>query len=140
MEVGVQGRGVTRTVLRVHRWAIKLPGGHGGYSPERLLRGWLANRSEWKDRHRPDVIAPVFSLGGFLNVYPLADALVTGVEPQPWNVFCGYSHEEAKWSSWGCFDGRWLLLDYDRAWQPEGRGWVGRWYYGRMERRFAPSS
>lgn len=141
--MSIDRSGVTRTVMLTRRSAIKVP---------KSVRGWLANRSEWKQRNRPDVARPTWSLLFFAQRYPLA--LFTGwwdpedchipaavpsgllVDPEEdWDPHapCGHSNEEAKGSSWGRYEGKWLLIDYDRAWQ-EPRGFVGGLYYGRQER------
>lgn len=131
----ILGSGVTRTVHKVGPWAVKRPGGWGGYRPAALLRGWLANRSEWKQRHRPDVARPRWTLFYIVQGYPIGrlpdqylfDLLVSG-----WLRACGYSAEEAKPSSWAYFD-RPRLIDSDRAWQ-HPRGIIGAIYYGNQER------
>ena len=138
--------GITRTVFVVGRWAIKVPSLRHRY----LLRGWLANRSEWKQRRRPDVARPIITLGHLVTVFPRAQEIgawepedcperalwPSGLDVDEWDPHqpCGHSTEEAKGSSWGRFGDRWLLIDYDRAWQ-DPRGAVGAAYYGRQERR-----
>lgn len=125
--------GVTRSVILTERLAIKLPWGQG-HMP---LRGWMANRSEWHQRYRLDVNPPGASL---LHLALVSRRISTvddweqwDLEVMPWLVFCGYSAEEAKPSSWGLFNDRWLLIDYDRCWQ-HPRGLVGGIYYWNQER------
>lgn len=136
-------RGVTRTVVLTKRWAFKLPGGLG----HAWLRGWLANRSEWRQRNRPDVARPRLTLCHLVVVFPRAihtgsDRLDPIEQELPlWTQDGRYSAEEAKPSSWGAFDCpcgcgylRWMLVDFDRAWQQDSRGLVGSLYFGRQER------
>lgn len=130
-------RGVTRTVVVGRHYAVKVPSVRHRY----VIRGWLANRSEWKQRRRLDIVRPVLTLGHLALVYPTADGLMSERE---WSlqrhvlIRDGYSHEEAKASSWGRFGGRWLLLDFDRAWQPP-LGIIGGLYFGHEERLAARS-
>lgn len=125
----VNRSGVTRTVIVTRRWAVKLAWGRCG-----PLRGWLANRSEWVRRDRPRVLAASFTLCHFITWYRRADEVGTwDPEDAPQASMRRLRTEERKGSSWGRFGGRWLLIDYDRAWQ-DPRGWVGGWYYGRQER------
>lgn len=98
------------------------------------VRGWLANRSEWQQRHRPDVARPIATFLHLAVVYPRADALAPSCDQwQRTMVTVGYRPEEAKPSSWGRFGGGWRLVDFDRAWQYP-RGWVGGLYYWNQER------
>lgn len=117
--------GITRTVLLVGPWAVKVPSARH----RMIVRGWLGNRSEWIQRWRSDVNPPLVTLGYLVNVYRRADWTGAGCEGLP----DGYDGDEAKPSSWGRFPSGWLLIDYDRAWQAP-HGLVGRVYYGRQER------
>jgi hypothetical protein len=131
--------GVTRLVILVGPWALKLP--RGMFRDRRWfgwwIRGWLANRSEWRQRHRSDVCPLMATVGHFVLIARRGEP----VDREAWEdsvvdvlVDYGYSWEEAKASSWARFDGRALLVDFDRAWQQGDRGWIGGWYYGRQER------
>ena len=127
--------GVTRTVVLTKRYAIKLPWGQG----HSVLRGWLANRSEWKQRRRPDVLRPVLTLGHFVVVFPRVSTYVEWGASFVWNftkfVLPDYPDgDEAKESSWGLHDMKFVLIDFDRAWESPGRGIVGGLYYGNQER------
>jgi hypothetical protein len=117
-------RGVTRVVFVGRRWAVKMPS--VGYAWG--VRGWLANRSEWRQRRRRGVARPVLTLGHVVLVMPVAERIGR------WDSVAGEG-DEAKPSSWGWFGDRgWLLVDFDRAWEQDDRGWVGGLYYGRQER------
>mgnify|MGYP001560855129 CR=1 FL=1 len=130
--------GVTRTVFVGRRWAVKVPSLHH----RNLVRGWLANRSEWRQRHRTDVYRPLLTLGHLALVFPAANELaVEGdwAEPTFDGPWTGHedieeNRDERKPSSWGRFGNRWLIIDFDRAWQQHDRGLIGRLYYGRQER------
>lgn len=149
---GINTSGVTRIVLLAGKYAIKVP------YPRKPLRGWLANRSEWIQRDRPDVNRPILTIGHLAAVYPRVlfqgtwdpencpfQAVVpSGLEPdEDWDPHTpsGYSREEAKGQSWGHGGQawghgtriRWCLIDWDRAWQ-HPRGWIGGLYYWKQER------
>lgn len=134
--------GVTRTVYVGRRWAFKVPrldlaGLRPGQHRVGLVRGWLANRSEWRQRHRPDVARPVATLGHLVLVMPAADHVPPNDSPPPcapaW--WPGESADEAKGSSWGLFGTEWKLIDFDRAWTEHDRGLVGRLYYAGQARK-----
>jgi hypothetical protein len=134
--------GTNRTVLLSDRWAFKLPWGQG-HSP---VRGWLANRSEWRQRLRPDVCRPRWTLGHVVLVMPRAartaeEMLEHGDQCPPsfrlWIravIGCDGESDETKPCSWGWFGHRWLLIDFDRAWDESDRGLVGGLYYWNQER------
>lgn len=121
--------GITRNVILTRHWAIKVPNSYAWG-----VRGWLANRSEWRQRRRPDVNPPVFTLAYVVSVYRRAVTFTAfrETDPGPWQTHQG---DEAKPSSWGCPPASsWRLIDYDRAWAQEDRGWIGALYFGRQER------
>lgn len=124
---------MTRTVFVGRRWAMKVPTLR---YRRNMLRGWLANRSEWRQRKRRDVARPVATLFHLVLVMP--SAYCTGDQLQgklegPWFDRAG---DEAKPCSWGWFRDRgWRLVDYDAAWEPGDRGLVGGVYYWIQERR-----
>lgn len=112
---------MTRTVILVSRWAIKVPSGRGVGLDATSLRGrlagiasgLLANRSEydwsaygaWRGK-----VAPVTHswLGGFVQVYrrcaPLPpECLLPQLDPCPGDV---------KPDNFGLLDGRVVRLDY----------------------------
>jgi hypothetical protein len=115
--------GVNRTVVLAGRWAFKLPWGLGRVP----VRGWLANRSEWRQRTRPDVCRPRWTLGHVVLVMPRAEE-IWGEDLDGYF----YSGDEAKADSWGRFGDRWALIDFDRSW--DDRGFIGRLYWGNQER------
>lgn len=115
--------GVTRWVLLIGPWAIKIP---------KNFRGWLANQSEWRQRKRIDVARPKLTLVHFLVVFPRADEIGRW-GPEDFVRRHEYSLEESKGSSWGKFGGVWMLIDYDRAWQ-HPRSLIAWPYYWNQER------
>lgn len=130
--------GVTRLVIVTRRYVVKMPR-FRSYA----VRGWLANRSEWQQRRRAGVAAPLVTVAHLLTLYRRADE-VGNWDPELAPGFARVfrvdddgtqqlNYEESKGSSWGRFGDRWLLIDYDRAWE-EPRGLVGKIYYGRQER------
>lgn len=127
------GRGITRYVVGVGPYAIKLPWGYG----RSVLRGWLANRSEWRQRHCPDVNPPFLTLGHFVLVSRRAEQPISDewweANIRPWLVRT-YCAEESKPCSWGLTADGWRLIDFDRAWHADDRGLIGGVYYGRQER------
>lgn len=139
--------GVTRVVFLAGRWAVKVPRCHGfGRSTFwELTRGWLANRSEWRQRDRPGVARPIFTVCHFVVVYPrclplplemqldleaIHDAESASVYRDGHEAF---DLEETKPSSWKMLDGAPVLVDFDRAWEDHDRGWVGQLYYWRQD-------
>ena len=124
-------RGVTRTVFLTCRWAVKVPGGYGGM----LVRGWLANRSEWRQRHRRRVCRPVLSLLHFVLVMPRAQHVGWIDDSQQTGPWDGCRGDKAKPSSWGWFGDRYLLIDYDLSWRVD-RGIIGGIYFGWQEWRY----
>lgn len=114
--------GVTRRVVLTKRWAIKLARGY---------RGILANESEWRQRRRPQVNRPLFDLLHVVQVSRRADHLAG----PNWSheLLRRHSGDEEKPSSWGNFNGQWLLIDFDRAWE-QPRSLLARPYYARQER------
>lgn len=144
-------RGVTRTVFVGPRWAVKVPrlqmdrpsGWRAVHSEIGwVVRGWLANRSEWRQRHRADVARPVLTFGHFAVVFPAAievgDDRLTDPGPGPWvgfeDIEDGRRRDELKPSSWGRFPDGWRIIDFDRAWDQNGRGIIGSLYFGNQER------
>lgn len=116
--------GVTRTVIVVGRWAVKVPTGRGvGVRPRTMrgrlagvCRGVLANQAEhtWHS-YQPWVgrVAPVLHswLAGLVQVYPRCELLADGdrgplprLDPCPGDV---------KPDNYGRWRGRVVRLDYD---------------------------
>lgn len=127
-------QGTCRTVVLTDRWAFKLPWGLG----RNPVRGWLANRSEWRQRDRLKVCRPRCTFAHLVLVMPRA--ICTGVdmwgadEELSEELESHFSSDERKASSWGLFEEGWLLVDYDRCYQAQDRGLVGRLYWGNQER------
>lgn len=125
--------GITRHVLVGRRLAVKWPSSYQWF-----VRGWLANRSEWKQRDRVGVNRPLVTLGHVVLVVRSARVVpdnewASGPWRFPGEEVPWADGDEAKVSSWGWFASGWRLIDFDRAWE-HPRGLVGSLYYGRQER------
>lgn len=113
-------RGITRTVILIRRYAIKVPslrpGLHAGLRGrlESFAKGYLANQSEYRwSAYEPwaGQIAPVRHswLAGMIQVYPRCEPLPRGsrvprLDPEP---------GDRKPDNFGVLDGRVVRLDYD---------------------------
>jgi hypothetical protein len=150
--VKVVTTGITRVVLLVGPVALKFPRPrwdgdreYGNRPGRTFLRGWLANQSEWRQRHRHDVVTPLATVAHLVLVMPRADYVGTLTMETacwvPWPVGAEAAAaemqsrgDEIKPSSWGRFGQKWLLIDFDRAWEPALQGRLGRLYYRRQQR------
>lgn len=130
--------GVTRSVLIGRIWVYKIAKGRSS-----LIRGVIANRSEWHQRDRTDVARPAWTFLYLIQCYPKASYVPHWSQRGPWDNhpprpsddddWSGWHGDEYKASSWGRFRDRWLLIDYDRGHQE--RDWlIGKLYYGNQER------
>lgn len=135
------GRGVTRSVYKVGNKAVKLPVGLGGFKPWNIIRGLMANQSEWKQRNkRDDIVKPLWTVLYIIQVYPIAEPLVS--DPSLWNVAMrlelieqGYSAEEASHTAWMWLNDRLFLVDYDRS-DEEPRTRLARLYFWNEDRKY----
>jgi hypothetical protein len=126
-------RGATRVILIGSRWAVKIPAADYSWG----LRGWLANRSEWRQRRRTDVIRPIVSFAHLVVVFPAALEIGDDDEDRvgPWSSMAPSRYpDESRANSWGRFEDGWRLVDFDRCWDREDRGIVGGLYFARLER------
>lgn len=102
--------GYSRTVLLLHRWAIKLPRLGAGWRP--FLWGLLSNMAErdvWHRTRDPGLCPILFSLpGGFGVVMPRA----TDVGSEAPDYLAGLTGYDHKPSSYGRLNGRVVALDY----------------------------
>lgn len=139
----VETSGVTRIVIIGRRWAVKIPhlmlfvpnqSNRFGW----MVRGWLANRSEWRQRRRTDVARPVLTLGHLIVVFPAATAVGRGDRSGPWDNWDDIPddrlRDERKPSSWGMFTDGWRIIDYDRSWEANHMGIIGWLYYANQRR------
>jgi hypothetical protein len=135
------GRGVTRSVYKVGNKAVKLPNGYAGYLPWKLLRGIMANQSEWNQRKtRDDIVKPLWTIFWVVQAYPIAKAPESG--QTMWDVAMrlelieqGYSAEEAHYMAWMWLDDRLLLVDYDRS-DEEPRTRLAKLYFWNEDRKY----
>lgn len=126
--------GVTRVVVLVGPWAIKIVRLRSSMG---FIRSWLANESEWRRRRAPGVNGPIATVVHLIAVYPRAEEIGRwDPEDCPFPV---EGNEERKGSSWGRVDGRWLLVDFDRAWEERTWpvGWLYYWNQDRLGRKWA---
>jgi hypothetical protein len=122
--VRVVRTGVTRTVILVGRWAVKVPSLRAyGDGLKGVLwsfcRGVLANQSETEwcgyDRY-VDNVAPVRRswLGGVVNVYPRCSPLLDNIEEKDYPDV-GPHPTDAKRENVGWLGERLVWLDYDMS-------------------------
>jgi hypothetical protein len=132
--ITVRRDGVTRLVVLVGRWAIKIVRLD---STMGFVRSWLANESEWRRRRAQGVNAPIWTVVHLVAVYPRADEI--GCWDPEDCPFPADGNEERKGSSWGRFGDRWLLVDFDRAWQQPRSliGWLYYWNQDRLGRKWS---
>lgn len=121
MSLHVVRTGITRTVILVGRYAVKVPSLRGGSSGDRLASfcdGILANKAErtWHD-YEPwrGRVAPVLRswAGGIIQVYPRCDPLPAGrweeASDVPWLDPDPGDH---KAENLGLLNGRVVFVDY----------------------------
>lgn len=120
--------GVSRTVVLVARWAVKVPslrGGTGGY------RGWLtgmmwsftrgiqANISEaewWRNDHDDGLCPVLWSLLGLVNVYPRCDAVDENTRDIDYDKIARFlPATDKKVSNLGWLGPRLMWVDYDMS-------------------------
>lgn len=118
-------RGVTRCVVVGHRWAFKFP----RLSMHFGVRGWLANRSEWRRRNIEGINRPLLNVGNFCVIFQAADEVRDG-GVGPWE---GQPGDYAKPHNWGLFGDEWRLLDYEQCWKDRG-GIIARIYWWNSDR------
>lgn len=121
-------RGVTRTVLLIGRWAVKVPSlrACGGGLRGRMWgfsRGVQANLSEQEwCRHLNDAPEPLVCpvrwslLGGIVNIYPRCDPVPCGPDGEPLIALPPLDMlplGDAKPSNFGVLNGQPVWIDYD---------------------------
>lgn len=93
------------------------------------VRGWLANRDEWRRRDALGVNRPVRSLWHFCVISAAADEIGEG-GCGPWD---GQPGDYIKPKNWGRFGDEWRLLDYEQCWEDRG-GIIARIYWWNSDR------
>lgn len=118
-------RGVTRTVLLVGRWAVKVPSVRTHDNGLRgvlwsLCRGITANQSEaeWSGHHAG--LCPVLlSLAGLVNVYPRCEPVDCELAEAEYDAIGFVGPTDRKPQNVGVLGGRLVWLDYDQSWNDQ---------------------
>lgn len=114
-------RGITRTVLLVGRWAIKIPSlrAHDGGISGVLwswTRGVQANLSEVGWSNSPGTCPVIWSLAGLVNVYPRCDPVIEDLGDEEYRAIGFLGPVDPKPSNVGLLDGHLVWIDYDMSW------------------------
>lgn len=116
--VEVNRRGVTRTVLLIGRWAVKIPSLRGGSIGRRWMRSLVwgidANLREIEWSGMPNVCPVRWSLLGLVNVYPRCAPLPADRDlvAADWEAL-GMEHlSDRKRENVGLLGGHLVWLDY----------------------------
>lgn len=114
-------RGVTRTVLLAHRWAIKVPSLRSHGEGVRgtlwsLARGLNANLSELQWSGTPGTCPVLWTLAGVVNVYPRCDPVTWELTDADYDGTGFIGPGDRKPHNVGMLDGRLVWLDYDLNW------------------------
>lgn len=118
-------RGVTRTVLLIGRWAIKVPslcthdqGLKGALWS--FCRGVSANQSEaeWSGYHE-GLCPVVFTAAGLLNVYPRCQPVEQDLADADYDAIGFAGPTDRKPANVGILNGRRVWLDYDMNWNDQ---------------------
>lgn len=125
LDVKLCRRGVTRTVLLIGRWAIKVPTIRGLGDPKMkgarcasFARGVLANRSELEWSGTEGVNPVVWSWRCVINVYRRAEPVIVVDETFDFDAICPEWKiiGDRKSENIGLVDGRIVWLDFDLSW------------------------
>ena len=113
--------GMTRTVLLVGRWAIKLPSLRSyGDGPAGVLwsvtRGIQANLSEREWSGSPGTCPVVWSAAGVVNVYPRCDPVMAEPTDAEYAATGVLGPVDKKRQNVGWLAGRLVWVDYDMSW------------------------
>lgn len=114
-------RGLTRTVLLIGRWAVKVPSirAHGDGVSGMLwswTRGVQANLSECQWSSSPGTCPVRWSLAGLVNIYPRCDAVTGELTEDEYQGIGFLGPVDPKSSNVGLLDGRLVWIDYDMSW------------------------
>ena len=113
-------KGITRTVLLVGRWAVKVPSlrAHGDGARGvlwSLSRGLQANLSEAEWAGTPGVCPVVLSVFGVVNVYRRCRP-VSAEHEIDWDAIGFLGPMDRKHDNVGWLDRSIVLIDYDMSW------------------------
>lgn len=118
-------RGITRTVLLIGPWAVKIPALNGRSSPTLLdikgalwgiSRGIQANLSE-REWSQCEGVCPVrWTLFGLVNVYPRADLVTHELTEDEYEAIGFIGSTDRKPQNVGLLNGKLVWIDYDMSW------------------------
>lgn len=118
-------RGITRTVLLVGKWAIKVPSlraheaGLTGLLWS-ISRGILANQSELEWSGQPGLCPVRFSFSGVVNIYPRCQPVEHEPTEAEYDAIAPFSGpSDRKPHNIGLLDGAMVWLDYDMNWNDQ---------------------
>ena len=114
-------RGVTRTVLLVARWAVKVPSLCAHRNGLRgvmwsLARGLSANLSEAEWSGQPGLCPVVWSFAGIVNVYPRCEPASEDLTEDVYEAIGFTGPMDKKPANLGWLNGKLVWLDYDMNW------------------------
>jgi hypothetical protein len=118
--VKINRYGVTRTVLLIGKWAIKIPSLRGSCLGRKEIiggfcRGVLANDSEREWSGTPGVCPVLWSFGGLVNIYPRCEP-VAETENIDYDAIGFIGPTDRKPENLGWLNGRMVWVDYDLSW------------------------
>jgi len=121
MAVAEIHRGITRTVLLIGRWAVKVPSFRAYGDGLRgvvwsITRGIQANLSEITWTGSPGVCPVVWSLAGLVNLYPRCQPVLTEPTEEEYSATGILGPTDRKPSNVGWLKGRLVWIDYDMSW------------------------
>jgi len=126
-------RGITRTVVLIGCWAVKLPSlrshGHGLAGVLwSFSRGVLANQSERDWASEPGVCPVHWSFAGLVNIYPRCTPVDRELADEEYAAIGFAGPTDKKPPNVGYLEGRMVWLDYDQNWndQPPCKHTAGR--------------
>lgn len=117
-------RGITRTVLLVGPWAVKVPSlrAHGEGLKGLLwsfCRGVTANQSEYEWSRWPGVCPARWSLAGLVNVYPRCAPVDRELTDAEYDAIGFTGPSDRKPANVGRLNDRLVWVDYDQNWNDQ---------------------
>jgi hypothetical protein len=114
-------RGITRTVILIDCYAIKIPSlrAHGNGLAGILwsfARGISANLSEREWSGQPGLCPVSASLAGLVNVYPRCEPIMRELADEEYDAIGFIGPTDRKPQNVGLLGGRPVWIDYDNSW------------------------
>ena len=114
-------RGISRTVLLIGPWAVKLPSlrsnGDGVTGVMwSVTRGIQANLSEQSWSGSPGVCPVAWSAAGLVNIYPRCQPVTHEPSEQEYEAIGALGPVDRKPQNVGWLGGRLVWVDYDMSW------------------------